>query len=450
MRNARCDFVSLSNSQWYPLWLGYAGAFLEGLGHQVKLIDAPAYGLDHARTSQMIREFGPDFLVVYTGRLSEDNDISFADEITKSLGIRGAFVGPYTSIDPQKTLAKASYIDAAVKGEFEFPLAELVDGKSYETIRNLVYRRNGIITANAVRPLLTTEDLDRIPFVTDFFRRHLDFRYYKVPSEWHPFMDMMTGRGCAWGRCTYCLWVHSFICGQVYNCRSVESVVDEFRFVRNHIPEVRSIMIQDDTLTEERASEIAEGLLDAGVKLPWSCYVRGDLSLPPLNSMKKAGCRNLHVGYESASPHILQTIKKGLTRERMTRFTHDAKSAGLRIHGDFAIGFPGETVDTIRETIKWACELRPHTAQFQLMIPFPGTPYYEKLMSEGFVKNGAPSYPHLSSQEMEAWAKRAYRRFYISVPFLKQILCNPHEMLLSRLDTYFRAFAAVFWKHYIR
>ena len=450
MRNARCDFVSLSKTQWFPIWLGYAGAFLEKLGHHVTLIDAPAYGLDRDQTKKLIRELRPDLLVVYTGRLSEDSDVVFADAMAGALDIPGVFVGPYASTDPTRTLSKATRVDALIKGEFELPLAELADGRAYETILNLVHTRDGSIETNPVRPLLGTDQLDAIPFVTDFFRRHLDFRYYKAPSELHPFLDIMSGRGCAWGRCTYCLWVHSFICGSVYNARSVQSVVEELRFVQGHIPAVQSIMIQDDTLTEQRASDLSEGFLQAGVTVPWSCYVRAELGQETLKLMKRANCRNLHVGYESASPLILKTIKKGITKERMTRFTVDAKKVGLNIHGDFAIGFPGETAETIKETIDWACEMRPHTAQFQLMIPFPGTPYFEQLHAGGLMKDGIPNYPGLSAEDMEAWSKRAYRRFYISLPFLKQVLCNPHEMLFSRLETYWRALPAVFWKRYVR
>jgi len=450
MRNARCDFVSLSNTQWFPLWLGYLGAFLEKKNHEVRLIDAPAYGLDHQETQRLALEFRPDFLVVYTGRLSEDNDVSFADKLSSTLEVPAVFVGPYTSIDPEKTLGKARCVKLAVKGEFEHPVADVIDGKDPHDIPNLVYRDGDTVLANPARPLLGRQELDELPFATDFFYRHLNLKHYRTPSEHHPFLDLMTGRGCAWGRCTYCLWVHSFVKGAVYNTRSVESVVEEFRFVKNRIPAIRSLMIQDDTVTEERAEEISLGLLKAGVKSVWSCYLRGNVSFETLQLMARAGCRNVHVGYESADQVILAKIRKGLTVERMTRFTEEAKRAGLHIHGDFAIGFPGETEESIRKTIDWAWKLRPDTAQFQLMIPFPGTPFYEELASQGYLEGGSPDYPHLSRQEMEAWAKKAYRRFYISLPFLKQVLAHPIDMFLSKLDTYWNAVPSVFWKRYRR
>jgi len=450
MRNARCDFVSLSRTQWYPVWLGYAGAFLESKGYTIKLIDAPAYGLDHEAAEEAIIEFRPDLLVVYTGRLSEANDIAFADRIISKLNIDGVFVGPYLSMDPENMLRQARFVSKAVKGEFEYPLWEIAGGRSQKEIKNLVYRDGATIYSNPQRPLLTQTQLDQIPFVTEFFSRHLDYRFYKTPSEYYPYTDIMTGRGCAWGVCTYCLWVHTFITGRVYNTRSTQNVVDEFAFVERSLPYVRSIMIQDDTLTEERARELSEGLLRANAKIPWSCYARGDLSLEVMKLMKKAGCRNLHVGYESGSDEILKRIKKGITRDKMTLFTRDAKRAGLRIHADFAIGFPGETRETANETIRWACELRPHTAQFQLMIPFHGTPFYEELSRNGWLKCGAPDYPGLSKEEMELITRRAYKKFYFSLPFIVQVIKNPHDMLFVKLGMYWRAIQYLSGKKYVR
>jgi radical SAM superfamily enzyme YgiQ (UPF0313 family) len=207
-------------------------------------------------------------------------------------------------------------------------------------------------------------------------------------------------------------------------------------------------MIQDDTFTTERAKEFSEAKLRRGIRLIWSCYARGNVDYETLKLMKQAGCRNLHVGFESGDPQVLVNIKKGISKEKMTRFAEDAKKAGLQIHGDFAIGFPGETVETIDETVQWACQIRPHTAQFQLMIPFPGTPFYEELERNGWLKNGAPNYPEMSTEQLEEMAKKAYRSFYFSLPFLKSMMRHPYELFLSRIKTYYRAIPAVLWKRW--
>jgi len=449
MRNARCDFVSLSKSQWYPIWLGYLGAYLEKKGHTVQLIDGPAYDMTITQTEQKVSAFQPDFLVIYTGRLSENSDVAIADRLVKQLEVPAVFVGPYASINPRLLLKKSLNVMFAVDGEFEKPVAALLDGVAQTDIPGLLYKDDDEILVNPRGSLMNRQELDALPFVSDFFARHLDLSRYKTPSEYHPFMDILGGRGCAWGHCTYCLWVHSFIKGSVYNSRSSENVAKEFRHISTTMPQIRSVMIQDDTTTEERGKELAEALLSVENTLPWSCYSRANLSFDTMKIMKCAGCRNLHVGFESASPEILKNIKKGLTVKRMSRFAEDARRAGLQLHGDFAIGFPGETRETALQTINWACAMQPHTAQFQLMIPFPGTPFHNELNTRGWIKNGCANYPQISTEEMESLAKLAYRRYYISPWFLRQLLKNPHELFFSRIPTYLRAIPSIFWKKYV-
>ncbi len=446
MRNARCDFVSNSSTQWYPIWLGYCGAWLEKNGFQVKLIDAPAEGLTHDQVMNKFLDYKPDMLVVYTGKLSEDNDAQFADSLLEKRQCDAVFVGPFFSIDPERQLAKSTRVSLGIAGEFEFPLCEYLNGKSAEEIPNFVIKQDNGILTNPVRANLDTPELDSIPFVSEFLSRHAPNKFYRTTSEPFPFIDIMTGRGCQWGRCTYCLWVHSFIKGSVYRKRSMDSVIEEIEFIERKLPWFRSIMIQDDTFTTERAREFAEKKVEKGLKISWSCYARGNIDKETLQLMAKANCLNLHVGFESGSEAILHNIKKGVTKERMTRFALDAKRAGLKIHGDFAIGFPGETVETIKSTIDWACSIRPYTAQFQLMIPFPGTPFYDGLKKEGLMINEVPNYPELSWEEMEFWAKKAYTKFYLSLPFLLTALRYPKDLIFNKTKTYLNAIPSIFWR----
>ncbi len=447
MRNARCDFVSLSATQWYPILLGYCGAYLESKGHQVKLVDAPAHYLDHEATRRIVREYEPELLVLYTGFKSEENDLRFADLLIEELQCEAVIVGPYASIDPEKTLSQAQVLDKLIVGEFETPVGELANGWNPSEIQNLIYKAEDNIVHNPVRPYLTTEELDAIPFVSQFLRDQVDLYRYKTPSEFYPFMDILTGRGCQWGLCTYCLWVHTYVKGMTYNVRSIKNVIAELCFIDQEMPQIRSVMIQDDTFTEERAREFCEAKLTAKLKIPWSCYARADMSYDVLILMKQAGCRNLHVGYESADPHVLKRIKKGLTVERMTQFTQDAKRAGLRIHGDFAFGFPGENVEKAERTLKWACSMNPHTAQFQLMIPFPGTPFYAEMHANGWLnEQGEPDMPQLTNAQIRGIAKKAYRAFYLSPQYAWKCLRHPYEHFFGRLKTISRAIPAMFWK----
>ncbi len=445
MRNARCDFVSLSKTQWYPIWLGYCGAFLEDKGYDVRLIDAPAYGLNHTQSERAILEYNPDMILFYTGLMSEDNDIEFADRIVNKLDCDAVFVGPFTSVNPERLLKKSKSVNKAIESEFEYPVLEILEGKNSEDISNLHYKENNEIKRNECRPYLNREQLDNIPFVTRFFKKHLDFKYYRAVAEYHPFVDIFSGRGCKWGLCTYCLWVFSFIKGQTYNTRSPENVAEEFGFVSKEVPEIRSIMIQDDTFTEEHANELCPILIKKKNRLPWSCYSRANLSYDTLVLMKHSGCRNLHVGYESANPVILTSSMKGITVKTMTAFTKNAKKVGLRIHGDFVIGLNGDDVNGIKKTIKWAKELSPDTAQFQLMIPYESTPFYNYCASHGYIKEGKPDYPELPKEDLERWVRYAYRQYYLSFFYMKKVLMDPKNHLFPHLKIIHKAIPAMLW-----
>jgi radical SAM superfamily enzyme YgiQ (UPF0313 family) len=448
MRNARCDYVGLSTSQWYPIWLSYCGALLEKKGHQVRLIDAPAYGLDPEATSSAAEQFSPELIVVYSSTKSEKSDIEFVTALKALTGARLVFVGPFVSISPEEILRQGPEVDFAVKGEFDFPVLELAEGKNPEEIKNLFFRSDGQIKQNPLRPLLTSAELDALPFVTDFYRRHLDLKKYKVPQELFPFVDLFTGRGCCYGQCTFCLWPHSFIRGAVYNKRSIDNVLDELEFVKEHIPQAKEVFILDDTLPTDRARELSRGILSRGLEIVWSCYARGNMDYETMALMKRAGCRNLHIGYESASNEVLKNIKKGVSRERMTRFTEDAQRAGLRVHGDFVMGLNGETRESVKETIRWAKELNPHTAQFSILNIYPATPFYEYLFQHGYIENGEPSYPHLTNEELRRWAKRGYAEFYISWRYLKRIVQEPKAHLLGQFRPIWRMLSSIFLRRW--
>ena len=152
-------------------------------------------------------------------------------------------------------------------------------------------------------------------------------------------------------------------------------------------------------------------------------------------------------GLRGADPAVLKRIKKGISVERMTKFTADAKRAGLRIHGDFAFGFPGETLAGAQKTVEWACKMNPHTAQFQLMIPFPGTPFYDEMKQNGWLtESGEPDMPQFSNVQIRAMAKNAYRSFYLSPRYAWKCIQHPYEHFFSRMKTMSRAIPAMFWK----
>ncbi|MFC1807317.1 B12-binding domain-containing radical SAM protein [Candidatus Omnitrophota bacterium] len=446
MRNARCDFVSLSGTQWFPILLGYLGVFLEGRGVEVKFVDAPAYNLSKKDVEDIYLEYSPDFLIVYPGDKSRDSDIEFGDLLLCKHKIPAIFVGPYFSMEPDYFLSKSQNILFGALGEFEYPVWDLIKGESPKDINNLARKEGSEIIKNSIRPYLTQPELDKIPFVSEFFNRHLDFKYYHTPSEPHPFVDIMTGRGCKWGMCTFCLWAHTYIRGCTYNTRSINSVLNELEYIEESMSSVRSIMIQDDTLPKDRIEEFCKEKLNRGIKIRWSCYLRADIDYETLKLMKQAGCLNIHVGFESANNEVMKQIKKGLTKDRMTQFALDAKKAGLKIHGDFLIGLPGDNEESIRDMINWACTIRPYTAQFQVFIPFKGTAIYEEMNREGLIKDARVYYPDLSNERIEYLSKLAYRKFYISLPYFLEVIKHPIDLFFKKTRTICRSLPSILWK----
>lgn len=457
MRNARCDFVSLSSSSWYPIWLGQAGSYVESRGHETRMLDAQVAGLNTEQALDEIANFKADIVAVYTGRLSEESDIAFGDAVAKT-GRTVVFVGPYTSIDPAKLLQKAEHATLAISREFDLPLEELAAGGDPSSLDNFYVKdpQSGEVQGNAIRPLYKTEILDTFPITTEYFHRQIDIYRYKTPSELHPFMDVMSGRGCAWGRCNFCLWVQSFVPGTVYNLRSIDHFMQEFDYIREHMPDVKSVMIQDDMLTNKRAVEISEGMLSRGHTIQWSCYAKPNSKLKQetLNLMKRSGCLNLHVGFESGDDEVLATIDKGSTVDQAVEFSEMVHKAGLQIHGDFAMGHLGDNAETMQRTVDLAKKINPHTAQFQVMIPFKGTKFWDQLEEiDGFGETGEPSYENsggASSEEIRAMAKKAYRQFYISPSYMKKIIAQPKEYFFNRFDQYVQAVPAVTWRRWVK
>jgi radical SAM superfamily enzyme YgiQ (UPF0313 family) len=186
---------------------------------------------------------------------------------------------------------------------------------------------------------------------------------------------------------------------------------------------VREFFFDDDTFTDDRAraEEIARRLGRLGVR--WSCNAKANVPRETLEILKANGLRLLLVGYESGNQQILNNIKKGIRLDIARRFSRDAKELGIAIHGTFILGLPGETPETIQETIRFACEIEPDTIQVSLAAPYPGTELYRQAQEQGWLQNdglvdahgvqsAALSYPGLSSTLIFNSLDEFYRRFY--------------------------------------
>jgi radical SAM superfamily enzyme YgiQ (UPF0313 family) len=216
-------------------------------------------------------------------------------------------------------------------------------------------------------------------------------------------------------------------------------VVEEVALMQERFPQVQEFFFDDDTFTDDhaRAEEIARGLGKLGVT--WSCNAKPNVPFETLKILKENGLRLLLVGFESGVQEILNNIKKGTRIDIVKRFARDCRQLGIVIHGTFIMGLPGETTETIEQTIRFAKEINPHTIQVSLAAPYPGTLLYNQAIANGWFRDGglvrddglqiaALNYPHLSSEQISEALARFYKAFYFRPKKIAEIT---FEMLKS-------------------
>ena len=405
-------------SFWYPTWLAQPAALVPNS----RVLDAPADGLGVEQTLNIA--VGYDLVIIHTSTPSFPTDARFAEQLkARRPGLIIGMVGAKAAVDPGGTLSATTAIDFVCREEFDYTCQDVAAGKPLREIAGLSFRLpDGSIEHNPSRPMI--ENMDELPFVAPVYKRDLKIRNYFIGYLLHPYVSIYTGRGCR-SRCTFCLWPQT-VGGHRYRTRSAQSVIDEVRWIKENMPEVREIMFDDDKFTDlkPRVEEIARGLGEIG--LPWSCNAKANVPYDTLKIMKENGLRLLLVGYESGDDQILLNIKKGLRTDIARRFTEDCRKLGIQIHGTFILGLPGETRETIEKTIAYAKEINPHTIQVSLAAPYPGTTLYRQAVDNGWLEENkvihlvndqgvqlaAISYPHLSREEIYHGVETFYRRFY--------------------------------------
>jgi radical SAM superfamily enzyme YgiQ (UPF0313 family) len=430
MRNARWDGMTISGSQWYPIFMAYCTGLLEQKGHEVKLVDAQVDQLTREQVYSIAKEFSPELTVVYFSMKSLENDVQIVEKIGEITGSDAVLVGHASSFDPPKSLSISPRVNKLVKGEFDFTVLDLANKVPKENINGLIWKDiKGELHENAMREPVSSEELEKYPFVTSVYKRHLHIQNYWLSGHHNPYVDLFTGRGCSWGWCTFCLWPHTMYGspGPKYRKRSVSSVIEELRFIKEELPFVRDIYFQDDNMPQDRACEISEAILENHLKIRWSSYSRADLDFETMKLMRKSGCYLLETGFESSNPEILKNIKKGITVARMERYANDAKKAGITVIGAFITGLPGESVESIKATTEWLNRLPILRYTITLPKPYPGTALWDYLEKHGNLKDGKPNYPSLSTGDIYYWNKWSLKHSYLNLRFFRKMLFRPSD-----------------------
>ena len=426
-------------SFWYPTWLAQLAALVGGS----RLIDAPARGITIEDILPLAKEY--ELLVLYTSTPSFPNDVKIAEAFKyENQNLIIGFCGAHVAINPDHSILASDVINFVAGNEFDFTIKEIAEGKMLEQIDGLTYKKNNKPIHNKPRALI--DDMDSLPWVTKVYKDNLVTSDYYNGYMLHPYMSFYTGRGCK-SRCSFCLWPQT-ISGHNYRTRSVENIAAEVLWARDNFPEIKEFFFDDDTLTdniqhvEALAKEI--GKLD----ITWSCNAKANVPYETLKIMKDNGLRLLLVGYESGNQEILVNIKKGIRLDIARQFTSDCHKLGILIHGTFIVGLPGETIETIEQSINYAQELNPQTIQVSLPAAYPGTLLYKQAIENGWlvadenlvgddgVQHSVLNYPHLSSKEIFEAVDNFYKRFYFrpkKMTILFFEMCGDWEIMKRRL-----------------
>src|SRR5712692_1205913 len=321
-------------SFWYPTWLAQPAALVPGS----RLVDAPPARLKLDDVLPLAGDY--ELAVLHTSTPSFASDIRVAEALKdENPNLKIGLIGAKVAVEPEASLTASRAVDFVAREEFDFTIQEVAEGRRFADIDGLSYRDGGgSIAHNRARAVL--EDMDQLPFVTEVYRRDLKVEDYFIGYLKHPYMSLYTGRGCR-SKCTFCLWPQT-VGGHRYRVRSVAHVIEEIRLARSYFPQVQELFFDDDTFTDDVPRATLEVLRDNGLRL-------------------------LLVGYETGNQQILNNIKKGMRIDVARRFTKDCHELGIPIHGTFIHGLPGETKETIEETIRFAAEINPHTIQVKRM-----------------------------------------------------------------------------------
>jgi len=447
-----------------PLNLCYLAAYAREKHPDVefRILDSEALGYNRERTVAVATQFAPD-LIGITATTSAFNSIIdlirlLKEALPNTLIIVG---GPHPSALPERSL-KETEADFVAVGEGEMTLAELIShrkdgGTEPVWVNGLAYlRKDGSYQRNAPRQLIN--DLDMLPFPA---RDLLDNSLYRPPPSKRvgagPNTMVSTSRGCP-HNCGFCsarsVWTRRV------RFRSPTSVVDEIAHCVKRYG-ITSVNFTDEYLTavQSRVIRICELIREHEIKFSWVCSSRAEkLDEETLQAMKSAGCKEISFGIESGNPDILVKIDKKLDLDEALKVVSATKRVGISTHASYMLGYPGETEETMKETIRFAKKLNTDIAAFFIACPLPGSRLYDEACEKGYIRPNATWYdysplsntlsvmalPNMSPETIWHWHRKALRSYYLRPRYvISRLLSLRHWYEIQNLVAGFRAFLSI-------
>lgn len=445
-REQRSPAVTKSGTLYYPKWLSHAAGVAIKSGHAVDLVDAPAAGASVQAIIDRIQAMNVEAVVCDTSTPSILNDIKVIESLVAAKpALHVLLVGRHVSALPNETIASSEAIEAVAVREYEYTvrdwLAAKACGADLSAVDGLVWRnrKTGEILANKQREPI--QDLDELPFVSEIYKRFLHTPDYFYGHSLWPLVVFDTSRGCPY-HCSFCVYPQTFS-GHKMRYRSVAHVADEFDFITREMPEIKTVMLEDDTfiISKPRTMELAQELIRRGNTLPFDANCRADIGAEGelLSTLHKAGARLFCVGFESGDVEVINGMKKNNDdrrdakyHEEAFRFVKRCRESGIMVHGCFMVGNLNETPKSMEKTLQFAKRLQPDTAQFFPIMVYPGTTAYEEAKKRKYIQietwdawltkdglhNSVVTLPNITHEQLVSFCDRARRSFYLSPSYL--------------------------------
>ena len=445
----------------FPLGLGYIASFIRQSGHHVRLYDPEAEDISLESLYCQIENFQPDLIGITSVSSNYPNALAMVQGIRKKgMNVKMVYGGVHASAIPERVLADAPGIDVVVVGEGEHTVLELLEnmekGKpNLSEIKGICYRKNGETQRTPKRPFHV--NVDEFPFPA---RDLLDLSNYRLHAHFDRGVKsatILSSRGCP-SSCTFC--ANLLTMGRRFRPHSPDYSIKEIKHLINDYGITHFHIVDDLFLADkERARQICQRIIDEKLNIQWFIFGRVDnIDLEILRIMKKAGCFYILFGIESGDEEILKKMGKNVTLDQCRRATELCDEVGIMVLNSFIIGNDGETHESVQRTINFAKELKSVFAAFSLMVPFVGTPifnkYYKDMVND--IHNWQdwssiadqfsvePKHTVLSNKELLQYTNKAYIAYYGRFSQIIRILHSLHSPRV--LWIYLRGSVGIFRK----
>jgi anaerobic magnesium-protoporphyrin IX monomethyl ester cyclase len=411
--------------------IAYLGAVLEKAGYTVNVIDCQALKLTYAEFESEIAKHKPKMIGLTSTTLTYKSALKII-EIAKrvhpeSLTVLG---GCHATFWDDKALEECKALDMVVRREGEYTVLEIMnklkENKPINDVLGTTFRNNGEIIRTAERPTIT--NLDELPFPA----YHL-FPLQAFERAGRIIFPVLASRGCVYC-CDFCTAVRMF--GRKHRVRSPKSVVDEMEYVVKKYG-AKQFSFYDDlfTLDEAWVTEISRDIRRRKLNVTWDCETRLDMiSKELLLEMRKGGCNTIWFSLESGNQRVLDAMGKGFKIEQTLRAFKWAQEIGMMTIANVVLGFPGETVESAWETVKFVKKVGPDDVGYNIATPYPGTAMYEQVKKNGWLKDydfdsydtATPTFetPTLSMKDLQEIHDKAYQQFYLRPMYVLRMLAK--------------------------